>query len=258
MTTLPARWRNTNDALRKPLSVTGMRVRARARGALLARLCAVCLAGPRACLRLAPATGIAAVSPAARTGAVPASGRRSGRAARPRARRAARRGRHGAGGCAGSAACGTVGRRREPTAARRGATGARQFGTRNCRAGGVCGGTADGDLARVDDPGRGRWRAAQAERPRAAGCSAAAAEHPQRVWACRPRSSYPRGPAPGARCHATGSCRGRGPPRPARARPAPRARRVPALPSAAAAPDWSRGRCPAGRSVRRRRSTATA
>ena len=60
-----------------------------------------------------------------------------------------------------------------------------------------------------------------------------------------------RDPAPGARCRGRESCRDRGPPRPARARPAPRARRVRALPSAAAAPGSSRGRCPVDRTARR-------
>jgi hypothetical protein len=89
----------------------------------------------------------------------------------------------------------------------------------------------DGDLARVDDAGRGRGRGRRRAPPPAGACSAVAGRRPERVWVYRPRASYPTDPAPGARCPATGSCRGCGPPRPGQAQPVPRAPDVPALPS---------------------------
>ncbi len=64
------------------------------------------------------------------------------------------------------------------------------------------------------------------------GRSAVAAERRRPAWAFRRPPSYRRGPGPGARYPASGSCPACGPPRPAPAPTAPRAHRVPAPPSA--------------------------
>ncbi len=93
---------------------------------------------------------------------------------------------------------------------------------------------------------------------REAACSAAVAERLRPVWEYRPRSSCLPDPVRGGRCRGTGSCRGRGRTRRGRVRPGPRARRARGLPSAATAPDWSPWRCRADTTARRRPSTATA
>ncbi len=272
MTTLPARCRKTNDAVREPVSA-GCPGATGSRRTSLARIGAGCLA----------------------LGA-PWSRRRGSL----RQRRPDRRGGHDVRGCrrtrgrGGTAAaarapgqwCGERSRPagRSAPAVRRPAAGTRSRPGASTGPGRVaprtrCTGTSV--PASGTAPGRQRGRgesaprvrcrrfggSARPRRPGAAGraasrraacCSAAAAAPLRRVWACRRRSSCPPGPAPGARCPWTGSCRDCGRPRPAPARPAPRARRARGLPSAAAAPRWWPGRWPAGRSARRRRWTATA
>ena len=258
--TLPTRCRNTNDALRRPpASVAGSLVRrARAECGCPARAfgsCAEC-GGSDSCGRTgrggatstdcsSDGPGSAGVCGAARccasTARVPGRPRRWRQADLRQVRAHASGpagGRHAGTGTAGGPQRSTAPvlprdaahpARRAPRAPLR-ARAASAIGRR--RASGQADGTSRGSTTRGAGGGGGAGG-----RPRAAECSAAAAERPRPVWACRPRSSCPTDPAPGARCPSTESCRGCARTRRARARPAPRGRRARALPSAAAEPD---------------------
>ena len=167
MTALPVRWRNTNDALRKPLSVTA--ARGSAGPAPTAPEVVVAPCGPSGLPR--PRPRLLARGSCRRAGKWRGDGRGScgrcdsavvGTAEPRRALRPAGRQRLPAGPSAGVcplAACGTSGRWRSRPAARHGVDGRRAVRRRGTvRARGACGRHADGDLARLDNTGRGRWR----------------------------------------------------------------------------------------------------